>query len=188
MLKKKIREIYRLKRQLLSFREIDKLSFKIANQALKIPIWNKDFYHIFFSIQNLKEVNTEPLITILFGKDKNIIIPKADFFKCEMTHYLLTDNTIIKKNNWNIPEPENGLQVNESKLEVIFIPLLAFDIQGNRIGYGKGFYDVFLKKCPDAIKVGLSFFNAEEELINDINSKDIALDYCITPNKIYRFN
>ena len=50
MLKKRIREIYRLKRQLLSFREIDKLSFKIANQALKIPIWNKDFYHIIFSI------------------------------------------------------------------------------------------------------------------------------------------
>jgi 5-formyltetrahydrofolate cyclo-ligase len=105
-----------------------------------------------------------------------------------MTHYLLTDNTIIKKNNWNIPEPENGLQVNESKLEVIFIPLLAFDVQGNRIGYGKGFYDVFLKKCPGAIKVGLSFFHAEEELFNDINSKYIALDYCITPNKIYKFS
>ena len=78
--------------------------------------------------------------------------------------------------------------MNESKLEVIFIPLLAFDIQGNRIGYGKGFYDIFLKKCPAAIKVGLSFFHAEEELINDINSKDITLDYCLTPNEIYKFN
>ena len=69
MLKKKIREIYRSKRQLLSFREINELSFKIANQALKIPIWNKIFITYFFH-SKLKEVNTEPLITILFGKDK----------------------------------------------------------------------------------------------------------------------
>ena len=48
---------------------------------------------------------------------------------------------------------------------MVFVPLLAFDKAGNRVGYGKGFYDLFLSECrQDVIKVGLSFFEAEEEI------------------------
>ena len=67
------------------------------------------------------------------------------------------------------------------------MPLLAFDKQGHRVGYGKGFYDVFLSKCqPETIKIGLSFFEAEE-LIADIYETDVKLDYCVSPNTIYEF-
>lgn len=73
------------------------------------------------------------------------------------------------------------------KIEVVFVPLLAFDKQGNRVGYGKGFYDRFLKQCKtDVVKIGLSLFDAEEE-IEDVLENDIPLDYCITPNKIHEF-
>ena len=69
----------------------------------------------------------------------------------------------------------------------MFIPLLAFDNKGNRVGYGKGYYDNFLSKCtPDVIKIGLSFFEASDE-ITDVFESDIALDYCVTPNTIYQF-
>jgi len=65
---------------------------------------------------------------------------------------------------------------------------LAFDEKGNRIGYGKGFYDRFLNECKkDVIKVGLSFFEATTT-IEDTNANDIPLDFCVTPEKIYRFN
>ena len=104
-----------------------------------------------------------------------------------MTHFLLSDNTIIKPNIWNIPEPQNGIQIQHSQLQVIFVPLLAFDQKGQRVGYGKGFYDLFLKSCPKAIKIGLSFFGAVDE-IEDKSTQDIPLDYCITPNQIYQFN
>ena len=104
-----------------------------------------------------------------------------------MAHFLLTDNTKIKKNEYNIPEPVNGLEVPSNKIDVVFVPLLAFDKTGNRVGYGKGFYDKFLSECkPDAIKIGLSFFEAEE-LISDIFEGDIKLDYCVTPNDVYSF-
>jgi 5-formyltetrahydrofolate cyclo-ligase len=70
---------------------------------------------------------------------------------------------------------------------VVFVPLLAFDKQGNRVGYGKGFYDRFLANCkPETIKIGLSFFEVENE-IADVFNNDIELDYCVTPNKIYTF-
>jgi 5-formyltetrahydrofolate cyclo-ligase len=46
---------------------------------------------------------------------------------------------------------------------------------------------LFLKSCPKAIKIGLSFFGAVDE-IEDKSTQDIPLDYCITPNQIYQFN
>ena len=64
---------------------------------------------------------------------------------------------------------------------------MAFDGKGNRIGYGKGFYDEFLKNCSkDTLKIGLSFFEAEAA-IDGIEPHDIPLDYCVTPEKIYTF-
>lgn len=70
---------------------------------------------------------------------------------------------------------------------MVFVPLLAFDKNGDRVGYGKGFYDKFLKECkPEIIKIGLSFFEPEEK-IDGIFEEDIKLDYCVTPNEIYTF-
>jgi 5-formyltetrahydrofolate cyclo-ligase len=104
-----------------------------------------------------------------------------------MSHFLLTDNTKIKKNEYNIPEPVNGLEVPTSKIEVVFVPLLAFDSSGNRVGYGKGFYDKFLSECqPETIKIGLSFFEPEV-LITGIFENDVKLNYCVTPEHVYTF-
>ena len=187
MNKKDLRTTYKHKRKSLTQSEIDTLSLKIANQTLKLPIWEASFYHLFLTIKPLKEVETEPLMSILFGKDKHIVVSKSDISSCKMTHFLLSDNTIIKPSIWNIPEPQNGIQIQHSQLQVIFVPLLAFDQKGQRVGYGKGFYDLFLKSCPKAIKIGLSFFGAVDE-IEDKSTQDIPLDYCITPNQIYQFN
>ena len=187
MLKQALRKKYKLLRNQLSQEHIDDLSLDISNQLLQLPIWNNDFYHLFLSITEQKEVNTEYILNILAGKDKNIILSKSDFKTGLMTNYLLTDNTKIIKNNWSIPEPVDGIEIKNNKIEVVFVPLLAFDKPGNRVGYGKGFYDTFLKSCkPKTIKIGLSFFEAELKIEN-ITAYDIALDYCVTPNKIYSF-
>ncbi len=187
MLKKEIRSKYRILRQALSENEIDEMSLAIANAILKIPIWDKTYFHIFLPITELKEVNTEFILHLLSGKDKEICVSKSDFESREMTHYLLTDNTKIKKNEYNIPEPVDGIEVPTTKIEVVFVPLLAFDNFGNRVGYGKGFYDKFLSECKaDVIKVGLSFFEPEG-LISDVFEGDVKLDYCVTPKNIYEF-
>ena len=105
-----------------------------------------------------------------------------------MQHILLTDNTKLKANSWGVPEPLDGIEVPTQKIDLVFLPLLAFDENGNRVGYGKGFYDNFLRECKeDVVKVGLSLFTAEKE-ITDVNGNDIPLDYCVTPEKIYSFS
>lgn len=188
MLKTTLRKYYKAKRNNLSATEIDDLSLLIANRLLQLSIWNKTYYHLFLSIEEQKEVQTEYILHILHAKDKEVVVPKSDFNSLELINYLLTDNTKIKKNNYNIPEPIDGIEVPHSKLEVVFIPLLAFDKKGNRVGYGKGFYDNMLRKCTvNCLKIGISFFEASETLITDTFDGDIPLDYCVTPTKTYSF-
>jgi len=187
MTKKELRKTYKAHRKDLSENQIEDLSLAISNQILKLPIWDNSFYHIFLAIEEQKEVNTDYVLNILSGKDKNILISKSDFETGNMTHFLLTDSTLIKKNDYNIPEPIDGIEISNDKIEVVFVPLLAFDSKGHRVGYGKGFYDRFLANCkPETVKIGLSFFDPEDE-INDILESDVRLDYCVTPNKNYAF-
>lgn len=181
-------------RKKLSTEEIEEKSLAIANNLLRLAtlpkarqVWDKTYYHIFLPIVEHKEVDTEFLLQILAGKDKEIVLSKSDFETREMTHFLLTDNTKIVKNEYNIPEPVNGLPVPTEMIDVVFVPLLAYDKLGNRVGYGKGFYDKFLSQCkPDVIKIGLSFFEPEEQ-IEDVIATDIRLDFCVTDKEIIRF-
>lgn len=187
MLKKELRQKYKPLRNQLSENELEEMSLVIANKVLTLPIWEETYFHIFLPITEHKEVNTEFILHLLSGKDKEIIISKSDFETREMIHFLLTDNTKIKKNEYNIPEPVDGIEIPTSKIDVVFVPLLAFDKTGHRAGYGKGFYDKFLAKCkPETIKIGLSFFEAEE-IIEDVFENDVKLDYCVTPNGVYEF-
>jgi 5-formyltetrahydrofolate cyclo-ligase len=62
------------------------------------------------------------------------------------------------------------------------------DSTGHRIGYGKGYYDRFLRTCrPECKKIGLSFFEVMEETIADAGEHDIPLDACITPTQLVQF-
>ncbi|KFF04797.1 5-formyltetrahydrofolate cyclo-ligase [Flavobacterium reichenbachii] len=185
--KKELRAVYKNLRAALSLDEIEEKSLNITNHLIELPIWNKTYFHVFLPIEEQKEINTEYILHLLSGKDKEIVISRSDFETRNMSHFLLTDNTKIKKNEYNIPEPVNGLSVPPETIEVVFVPLLAFDVLGNRVGYGKGFYDKFLSGCkPETIKIGLSFFEAESK-IEDVSELDIKLDYCVMPEKIYRF-
>lgn len=182
-----LREKYKEKREKLSALEIDEWSLAIANMVLKLDLWDKTYFHLFLSIEEQKEINTEYLLHLLSGKDKEIVISKSDFQTGKMTHFLLTDNTKIKKNKYNIPEPVDGLEVPSHKIDVVFVPLLAFDKKGHRVGYGKGFYDKFLSECKSGVlKIGLSFFEPEEE-ISDVFESDVPLNFCVTPTAVFKF-
>lgn len=186
-MKNKLRKKYLSKRNELTPDQIEEFSLEIANKLLQLPIWDLEYYHLFLSITEKKEIDTEFILHILQGKDKNIILSKSDFNTRKLHNFLLTDTTVIRKNKWNIPEPIDGIEISSEKIEVVFVPLLAFDLNGHRLGYGKGFYDIFLASCkPEVIKVGVSFFEAEN-MIPELEISDIALDYCVTPNKTYIF-
>ena len=155
-MKNKLRKKYILKRDELPSDKIEEFSLEIANKLLQLPIWDLEYYHLFLSITEKKEIDTEFILHILQGKDKNVILSKSDFKTRKLNNFLLTDSTVIRKNEWNIPEPVDGIEISSEKIDVVFVPLLAFDLNGHRLGYGKGFYDIFLASCkPNVIKVGV---------------------------------
>ncbi len=187
MNKKELRAKYKALRQELSLNEIDDKSLAIANRMIQLAVWEKTYFHLFLTIEEQKEVETEFILQIVAGKDKEIVVAKSNFETLKMTNYLLTENTKFKKNEYNIYEPVDGIEVPNAKIDVVFVPLLAYDKKGNRVGYGKGFYDAFLSKCrKDVIKIGLSFFEPED-IIEDVSTTDIRLDFCVTPTTSYSF-
>ena len=180
----KTREKYKNLRKQLSQSEILDMSVKIANNLLKLNIWELKTFHLYMTIGENKEVDTKPILDLLTGKGKEIIIPKIN--SNSLDSYIFDEKTVFNINKLRIPEPKNGTLFN-GKIDVVILPLLAYDLDGNRIGYGNGFYDKFicnLKLKP--LKIGVSFFSAEKSL--EFNNHDINLDYCITPNKIFSFS
>lgn len=178
---------YKKLREKLSEETVEEWSVQIANHSLALPIWEKTYYHLFLSIPEKREVNTEYLLHILQGRDKSVVISKTNFVTHQMDHFLLQENTVLKTSAYGIPEPVEGLYIDPTVLDVVFVPLLGFDKKGHRVGYGKGFYDRFLQQCrPDTIFVGLSFFEPEEKIA--AQETDIPLHYCLTPKRVYSFS
>ncbi len=186
MTKEEYRIKYKNLRAKLSDEDVEELSLQIANNVLKQHIWEYSNYHIFLPISNNKEIDTEYILHILQGRDKSIIVPKVIKGSPNLAHILLQDNTVLKLSNFGVPEPVSGIEIQPSQIEVVLVPLLVYDEIGNRIGYGGGYYDRFLKQCnPKAIFIGLSFFEAEERIPSE--EIDIPLHFCITPKGIISF-
>ncbi|MEP6002062.1 MAG: 5-formyltetrahydrofolate cyclo-ligase, partial [Maribacter dokdonensis] len=114
MLKKDLRIKYSRLRSSLTPTEISQNSITIANSVLKLPIWDMQYFHIFLPIAQKSEIDTEGIISILLGLDKNLIVPKI-ISSTKLEHYLLTDNTKFTTNKLNIPEPIDGITVEPKK-------------------------------------------------------------------------
>lgn len=190
MTKAALRKIYKEKRKQLSIAEINRFNdlILIHFQALELPFLQ--CVHTYLASSKLIEVDTDPLVRYLnfINPDLKVVIPKIIPENNSMVHYHWVDETPIVINYLGIDEPETGEIISPKEIDLILIPLLCFDKNGHRVGYGKGFYDQFLKECrEDAIKVGLSFFDAVKE-ISDVNPLDVAMNYCVTPNQVYHFN
>ncbi|MDR2122385.1 MAG: 5-formyltetrahydrofolate cyclo-ligase [Flavobacteriaceae bacterium] len=179
MTKKQAREHFLRKRQELSDNEIEISSLRIFNQWKNSALTHFDSYHIFLPIKEKKEVLTSFFIEFLWMHHKKVYCSKVH--KGILLHYEFTPQTQLKENSWGIPEPTDPENVTIKNIDCVFVPLLAYDVSGNRTGYGKGYYDRFLADFPDCKKIGLSFFNPVVQ-IEDIATWDVPLDYIITPD------
>ena len=105
----------------------------------------------------------------------------------QLISVIVDDETVFAPNKYGIEEPVDGIDMFPTEIDMVIVPLISFDRKGNRVAYGKGFYDRFLQQCrKDCIKIGFSYFEAVNQ-IDDVNKYDMKLDYCITPETIYQF-
>ncbi|KQN34481.1 5-formyltetrahydrofolate cyclo-ligase [Pedobacter sp. Leaf41] len=186
MLKSEIRKQALKDRLAISDMEYESLNIGLLNQFIKLDLREVKTLHIFLPIIEKREPNTFLIVEWLAEKhpEIKIIVPKADFENALMTNHEYLGVDDLQKNLYNILEPQKGI-VHNGEIDMVLIPLLAFDRWGYRVGYGKGFYDRFLQNI-NAQKIGLSLLSAIDK-IDDVNEHDIALDFCITPTETIKF-
>lgn len=189
MTKNQIRKIYKEKRKEISIPDIEKFNDLILINFQKINLQFIKCIHTYLTSLKLREPDTSKIIRYLQFKnpDLKVVVPKIDIHSGRMHHVHFDETAELINNTYGIDEPMGGNKVMENEIDLVLVPLLAFDQYGFRVGYGKGYYDRFLSKCrKDVIKIGLSFFEPVAE-IEDINQFDISLNYCVTPQKLFDF-
>ena len=189
MTKAALRKDYKEKRLQLSHQQIEKFTdlLLINFQQIQLPFLS--CVHTYMTSERLGETDTSAIIRFLQFKNPGlkILIPKVDITSGSMQHFLFDDEIELTDNLFGIAEPVAGEIAKPDKIDLVLVPLLAYDVNGYRVGYGKGYYDKFLSQCmEDVIKIGLSFFEPVDK-IDDINQFDISLNYCVTPQQVYEF-
>lgn len=187
MLKVDIRKEFKERRKNLSKKERINLSNQIAQVIANSFTLENKVVSIFLPIKRLNEVNTTFLIDHLKHSNCIVSTPVSDFNNLQLKHVIYNDKTILKNNEWGIPEPIEGEEIQPGDLNFVFVPLLVTDRNGYRVGYGKGFYDRFLAQCSKGtIFIGLNYFDDLID-IEDINKGDVPLHFLVTPSKILEF-
>lgn len=190
--KKTIRKIKIDQRNQLLEAVLHDLSVQMCNRFLMTfhaKLLQINTIHVFLSNEKRKEPNTHYLIKTIQEKFKklHIVVPKCNFETKTFNHILLEPETEFETNKYGIEEPKTGVIIDPSQINIILVPLLAFDQNGHRLGYGGGFYDKALAQLnTNCIKVGYSLFEMESELL-PIELHDIALNCAIWPNGIIKF-
>lgn len=167
--------------------DLSRRSEQIINAALSSFALAQKTVSLFLPIERKKEINTYTLWEKLMAMDAQVAVPKVNSSKQDLKHYMLVDHKQLELSEMGIPEPKSGKIIAAHKIDVVFVPLMCFDLNGHRIGYGGGYYDRFLKKCNNqCIFIGLSAYPPVEK-IEDVAPHDIKLHACVTPDEVFRF-
>lgn len=190
MTKSELRQIFKSRRSQLSSQEMLKMNDLILIRFQQIAFDADISTMLSYSpVKGLKEVDTHTLTDFLAFRIPGLTVayPVADFATHTMKAIVVSEDSAFEENKYGIAEPIDGTLIDPGEIDLVFVPMLAFDQKGYRVGYGKGFYDRFLADCrEDCIRIGFSFFDPVPA-ISDINQFDVPLNYGVTPDVVYEF-
>lgn len=131
------------------------------------------------------EVDTQEVVESLLLEEKQVIVPTVDTDSGQLIPRQIQDlKRDLKKHPYGMFEPNSVCPVFPvDQLQLILVPGIAFDLKGYRLGYGKGFYDRFLPKCPTAISIGLTF---QVQIVNNTFPQqwDVPVQHICTENGV----
>ncbi len=188
MTKAALRKLYKQKRNEISPGEKSRLEDLMLIQFQSLHLKIPDMVLSYSPIENLNEYNPVLIEEYCFFKNPatTLLYPVTDKEKHDLKIFAVKEDTLFEQNEYEIPEPVNGKETAPEAAGLIIVPLLCFNEEGHRVGYGKGYYDNFIKRCrPAALKIGFSFFDAD--IIESPGDFDEKMNICITPDRIYEF-
>ena len=186
MLKSELRKIYKEKRKALSDDEVFLLSQKIFENFISYfkPV-SRQKIHVFLPIGKFREIETSFLINFCRKNMIRVFVPKV--VGDTLISVEIFADTQFETNSWQITEPVSNEDSGVLDFDFVLTPLLYCDSKGNRVGYGKGFYDGFFGKISlKSLKIGVNYFSPDET-IDDVWENDIPLDYLVTPTEVLSF-
>ena len=183
--KSTLRSLYRTKRKALSITDLAHASAAILKRVVVENRIENGLIMLYLDSTSHHEIPMEKWFAA-FEKHP-ICVPKVVNTNGQMEAVLWEKGTRLEPNKWGIPEPLSTPYINPQNIAAVVVPLLCFDQNGHRVGYGKGYYDRFLSRCAPSCKaVGVSFYDPIEK-IDDVEPTDVALDMVITPKGVYTF-
>lgn len=143
--------------------------------------------HAFLPIERNNEPDLWPLIHDLFEIEIEVMTSITNFKSKTMEHFWIKRDTLYVEGEFGIPQPKNCKKANLTDADVVLIPLLAFDKNGHRLGYGQGYYDRLISELDtETVRVGLNFSGPFDKF-TFIEDHDMKLDYCISSKQVFRF-
>lgn len=169
------RQVRNMKREFTPA-QLQDLSVSVIHDLMVMPqVKNAKTILMYYSLDD--EVNTHDAINQLAAEGKTVLLPVVTSdTDMELRRY--TGPKDLRGGFFNIMEPIGELFTDYPKIDVAVIPGMSFDIQGNRLGRGKGYYDRFLPKIPNAVKIGICFPFQKFPAI-PVNEHDIKMDFVL---------
>lgn len=191
--KKHLRQLLRNQRRELPITDKVDAAEKIAHQVFLLPEFIQS-QHIAYYLAHDGEVDPHLIMAYAEKNNKDTYLPVltlANSHHLEFYRYRNGDTLII--NRFGIGEPDTKIQqhITPKELDCVFLPLVAFDTNGNRIGRGAGYYDrtfAFLDEANQKNKPCLIALAYDFQKIPSIDAAewDIPLDIIVTEEHVYR--
>lgn len=181
-----LRERLLRQRQGLAPEQVMAASREITRRCVDVIEWDKvRFLHSYVQIAARKEVNSWPLLEHVWEHQPQVATAVPIMRGGRIVSVQVDDSTHWQENSLGIPEPTDGIPLDiEQLFDVIIVPVLGFDRWGQRLGYGKGHYDRFLRTQPNALTIGLAYVCLEVEPAIPAEPHDVALKHIITEEEV----
>ena len=183
--KKKLRQQYEEIRASLSIQERDMSEHKIMEHVFSSEVYHSsDLICSFVSFGS--EVSTKRLNDKILGSGKTLCLPRImGARKMEMIE--VNSHTTYVMNKYGINEPiGQPIQLTHEFNALCIVPLLAYDSFGHRLGYGGGFYDVFLGKYQKILTLGIAFLKQYSETELPYEEHDVMLKMIINEHGLHQ--
>lgn len=180
-------------RRQLSFYQQKSAEKALCRQLRRVPAY-RTARSIALYLSTATEAGTARLLNMALRDGKRCFVPVLHpFQKHKMLFVPYTGTELLRPNRWGIREPalKSSRSVKPDQLDLVLLPLVAFDLEGHRLGMGKGFYDrAFAFRCQTEGKPFLLGLAHECQLSGQllpVAAWDVDLDAVVTTSRIYRF-
>lgn len=181
--KKEIRKKYKTMRDQMDQREVRTLSERICEHIINLDDFSKaEYIYAYYPLGN--EADIRAAVEEAWRLGKRVAFPKV--FGDEMRFFEIDDFSHLHPGTFGVMEPEENQPADWQQV-LILVPGVAFDMTGNRMGFGKGYYDRYLEQMPEAVTVGIAYGLQIAEYI-PTEPTDVRLNYVVTEEDIRKID